>query len=120
MRPNNSRKIIIIFLLFVILFSSISPVYADSIWKTSDFDLTPLAEKLSGYFMMARNIILAMAAVSIAWACFRIFFGAPDEVEKAKKQIKYSAMALVAFYLLPHCIRIGIDLGQTYAWKPPQ
>ena len=108
-------------LLFVVLILSTSmPIFADSIWKTDAYDLTDYAQKISSYYAMARNIVCALCAVGIAWTGLGMIHGTEEDMRKGKGRIKYMIVAMVAVFFVPYCIRFGMELGKTYAWKPPQ
>lgn len=85
-----------------------------------------LSEIMSSVFNAAKLIVDPLCVMGIvygAWIFFSINIlgriSTARQVEQGKAIIKYSILALIAFYLLPIVINSSYALFHSHAWSPP-
>lgn len=117
MATKVTRKIVVLFVMSIFLFGFIMPCYADSIWKTDDFDLTDFAGKMSSIFALSRGLVIAAGCIGVAIGGWNCVSGGEEGYKRGIRQVKISIAATAALMLLPWAIEYGIKLGQTYGWK---
>lgn len=75
------------------------------------------------YRLALRSVIFPLCALSFASCGFRLLFSgflsAPMELDKVKKQILYTAIALTVTSMLPTIIGWAVGIFKTNAWQPP-
>ena len=88
--------------------------------------LDGLSTKLQEIWIAAEKIILPLSVVSIAFGGF-MFFGInilgnlsmDRQVERGKMVIRYTVVAVVAFYLVPVAFKSAYLLFASNGWNPP-
>ena len=88
--------------------------------------LNGLSSKIQAIWIAAEKIVLPLAGLSIAFGGF-MFFGInilgnlsmDRQVEKGKMVIRYTVIAVVAFYLIPVAFKSAYLLFSANGWNPP-
>lgn len=88
--------------------------------------LEGLSAKIQAIWVAAEKIVLPLAGVSIAFGGF-MFFGInilgnlsmDRQVERGKMVIRYTVIAVVAFYLIPVVFKSAYLLFASEGWNPP-
>ena len=73
--------------------------------------------KIWEVYSVGRVVCLPLAAVSVGMSAFKLL-GDEKSQTVGKKQFYITLMAVAAMYILPYVIKLGVDLGKTYAWNP--
>lgn len=83
-------------------------------------------DEIETFVKIFRTVASAGATVSVAIGAFKMLLsmwgiGGKDgekELAKAKRLIVYSLVALASLMFLEPAIKIGMNIGQKYGWKP--
>lgn len=112
-------------ILVLISFSLPEPVFASGYWSGAllgddgqSYDLSEFGSAVQTVYTIAKFIMLPLGSVAVAFGAVRMFTGSEGEAGKAKRQIIFGLLAVVAILLLPTVAKMGVDIGKQYAWEP--
>ena len=111
--------------LFIVGLCLPDPMFAGNYWSGSlpgndgqSYDLTEFGNAVQTVYNIAKVIMLPLGSVAVAFGAFRWLTSSEDEAGKAKRQIIFGLLAVVAIILLPIIAKMGVDIGKQYAWEP--
>ena len=80
--------------------------------------LAAYEEQINGIYTIVKLSAAAMGTVAVAFGAYRIIFGGDEGFKKGIAICVTAILAVIAIYLLPSAINIGVKMGQKYAWDP--
>lgn len=124
-KAKKSVAIIAISLFIVTLFMAQS-ISAEAVnpfvYQHADGSSVSLAnyeKKIKEGWDILRGVGLAVGAAGLAGLGIRALLGSEKEMEQMKKGGLWIIMAVFALAVLPSAVKLGMDTGQQFGWKPP-
>ena len=83
-------------------------------------DMTEFGQRIKDAWSLLRHIALYIGAVALAALAVRALLGSEKEMEQMKKAGLWIIFAVFALAILPSVVNLGMEIGQTNGWSPPQ
>lgn len=117
--------IALILLLLIAVSLCVQPAFASPWSYTTENGVTrnmvELSSKFARAYSLLVNISLACAVVGLAVSALELLIAdmmSEMELQKMKRRIAVTAIAIAAIYLLPTVVKMGLSIGQALQWNP--